>query len=412
MATAKLGLDEILASVSKEFDVRIAPLAEAGAGVEALSTGNIGIDYITGCGGLPLGRCVELYGQPASGKTTCALMTAALAQRQGKRVLYFDFEQKLDPRYAQALGVDVKAESFLFVQPDNLEQGANVARKLVATGEIDVVIFDSVAAMTPSVLIDKDTGSRTVAEQARLMSEFLKAFVPLLRQTHTLGIFLNHEMELLDMGGGGRPGMPPRKSTPGGRALKYYATLRMQFVTIKRNKAKYHDPLTNSTEETITSVHTLVKTDKNQVGVPHRQALVRVSFGKGYSAGFSALNVLLAYKVITKHTGGIYRFPGLEGIEGAFDGLPVDRDAQERAWMRGEDNVVNAIDAAPRALLVWSEVAQEQLDAGDPDLPAEAVTLALTEGIKQSAADELRFGEPNAELDEVVVGELVEDLLS
>lgn len=404
-----MSLDEILASVSKEFDVRIAPLSASGVDVPAISTGNIGIDYITGVGGLPLGRCVELYGQPASGKTTCALMTAARAQREGKRVLYFDFEQKLDPRYAKALGVDVDSETFLFVQPDNLEQGANVARKLVATGEIEVVIFDSVAAMTPSALIDKDTGQKTVAEQARLMSEFLKAFVPLLRQTHTLGIFLNHEMELLDMGGGGRPGMPPRKSTPGGRALKYYATLRMQFVTIKRNKGKFWDPLTNTEAESITSVHTLVKTDKNQVGVPHRQALVRVSFGKGYSQAFSVLNVLLAYKVVKKGTGGIYRFPGLEGEEGAFEGLETEVDAKGQRWVRGEDKLVQMLDAAPKALRVWAEIAEEKLAEGEPEGDPETVTLIptpeLTEG-KVSAAAELKLGSPNELLDEADLVEI------
>lgn len=399
-----MSLDEILASVAKEFDVRIASLSEAGADVPAISTGNIGIDYITGVGGLPLGRCVELYGPPASGKTTCALMTAARAQQQGKRVLYFDFEQKLDPRYAKALGVDIESDTFLFVQPDNMEQGSNVARKLVATGEIEVVIFDSVAAMTPSALIEKDTGQKTVAEQARLMSEFLKAFVPLLRQTNTLGIFLNHEMEILDMAGRGRPGMPPRKSTPGGRALKYFATVRMQFVTIKRNKGKFFDPLTNTEAESITSVHTLVKTDKNQVGVPHRQALVRVSFGKGYSQAFSVLNVLLAYKVVTKGTGGIYRFPGLESEEGAFEGMEVEIDAKDRRWVRGEDKLVNMLDAAPKALRIWTEIAEEQLAGGDPEGPPEEVTLVptmeLESGGGSSAEEELRLGAPNKLLDD------------
>ncbi len=353
-------LDEVLKQVSKEYDLRIAPLAKSGADVEAISTGNLSIDHITGVGGLPLGRCVELFGQPGSAKTTTALMTAAQAQRDGRRVVYMDYEQKLDPKYAKSLGIDVDADTFLFVQPDNMEQGANVARKLTESGMVDVVIFDSVAAMTPTALIDKETGQKTVAEQARLMSEFLKVFVPLLRQTHTLGIFLNHEMEIIDMAGRGRPGLPPRKSTPGGRALKYFASVRMNFVVMKRVKGKYFNELTNEITETVNSMNVLVKTDKNQVGPPFREALIRCSFGHGFSDAFSALLVLQAYGVVRKTTGGVYRFPELSEAELA--GLETVESKSGSPYVRGEDNLLALLEDA-ECLPLWTERAKSLLSS-------------------------------------------------
>ena len=234
----KSAIDKILAESKKKYDVTAGPMNAIAQETEAISTGSMAIDYITGVGGLPLGRSVELFGPPASSKTTTALMTAANYQkkiiREGldDRILYLDYEQAMDPVYAKNLGLDVDHPSFLFAQPNLFEDGANFALELIETGLVKIVIFDSVAAMTPRALYEAEIGKVQVAPQARLMAVLMQRLNPLLADTNSLAIFINHLKEKVGMSGPAGP----VKTTPGGVSLKFYASMRIEYAQIGQIK--------------------------------------------------------------------------------------------------------------------------------------------------------------------------------
>ena len=362
-------VESVLAAAKKKYDLTVGPLSEVAEPVQAVSTGNLAIDSIIGVGGFPLGRSIELYGLPSCGKTTLSLQAAATLQKLIKnggnddssvgplvkptdRIVYFDYEQALDRTYAEALGLDMEHSSFLFAQPDNFEDGANLARALVETGEVRLLIWDSVAAMTPKTVLEKDTGEATVAVRARLLSSFMQTLTPLLKENHCISIFLNHEMEVF--GGATRPGAPVRKTTPGGRALKYHASLRIEFTAIKQLKRSVRDPLTNSEVDQIAGSNVLVKVVKNKVSSPFKEALVRVRFGQGFDNFFSALQVLIGHKQITLATGGRYYFDRVPGL--AHEDMSIVKD---RPCIHGEDAVFEFADSHPE----WREAMIEAATA-------------------------------------------------
>ncbi len=308
MARAKTDINAILKESKKKYDIDAGPMSRVAEGTTVIPTGSIAIDFITGVGGLPIGRSVELFGPPASSKTTTALMTAANHQRRiieeglDEYILYLDYEQAMDPEYALSLGLDTDHDSFIFAQPNLFEDGANFALELIQTGKIRVVIFDSVAAMTPAALQESEVGKVQVAPQARLMSVLMQKLNPLLMNTGTLAIFINHLKEKVGMGGPAGP----VKTTPGGVSLKFYASMRIEYAPISQIKGEIKDPLTGLKRPETVASNVRVKIVKNKVAPPYKEAVVRVRFGKGFDDMFTVKNVLAANKKIYGTSGYFY----------------------------------------------------------------------------------------------------------
>lgn len=347
----------LLGKVAKQFDNRmtVGSMDSVAEGTKFISTGNISIDNIIG-GGIPLGRSTELYGPPSCGKTTTALQAAVFLQNIIKAggskelgigpddyIIYFDYEQAMDKSYAKALGLDVEHKSFLFTQPDTLEDGANFAIAAVNTGECRLIIFDSVAAMNPSAKAEAEIGKSLPAVQAKLMKDFGMNMNAVLYNHNCAAIYLNHENEIMEMGGGRRPGMPARTTTPGGKAMKYFASVRIQYTQIKQNKGPREDPLTKEIQETITSTDVRVKVKKNKVSPPFREATVRVRFGRGFDNFWTAIQILTAHKKVM-HSAGIFYFHNV-----AADGLAPDwmvraSTGTKRPYIKGVETLFEQAD--------------------------------------------------------------------
>lgn len=370
-------LAEIKAAAAKKYDLRIGSITDIIEPVASISTGNLAIDTAIGTGGLPLKRMVELYGPPSSGKTTTALQAMVTLQEIIKAggdpvrgiaaddvEVYFDFEQAVDVEYAAALGLDMKHESFLFCQPDNLEQGANVARSLLKTGKVRMMTFDSVAAMVPSKQFEQETGAANVALQARLMSDFLKVLVPELVQHNCAAVFINHMGEMINTGGS-RPGMPPIKTTPGGKALKFYASVRCEYQQSKNIKGDMVDPLTGELLEMVVASDVRVKIVKNKLAPPFRVALTRVRFGRGFDNFWTAIQVLTARKHLVYGTARWYfeRSPDL-----VIDDMPRQTTGTKRPYLgQGEDVLFEFADEHPE----WRDLVIKKATAVVTDALAE-----------------------------------------
>lgn len=352
-------LKKILASAAKN-DLVIGAIGSVTGDVKAYSTGNIAIDSILGVGGLPQGRSVELYGPPSCGKTTTALQCAAWLQNKilaggdealgigpDDKILYMDYEHALDKDYAKALGLDVEdSQTILFAQPDTLEEGANYAISLIETGYIRLVIFDSVAAMQPSAKAEAEIGKSLPAVQAKLMADFTVKLNPILQAYDCTVLFLNHEREVMDMGGARRPGMPPRKTTPGGISVKYYTSVRIRYSKLKDNRETQIDPLTKIESEVTTSSEVVVKVEKNKVGPPFRQAQVRVRFGRGFDNFFTAMQILVAHKKVMV-SGAYYYFHNIESLGLAPEWMQRSATGTKRPYIQGQGALFQAADNDP-----------------------------------------------------------------
>lgn len=276
---------------------------------DVVSSGNLALDYCLGIGGFPRGRSVELAGLSQSGKTTCAAMAAAQAQRQGLPVVYLDFEQSLDEPYLQALGVDTEDRKlFIPYPPSSLEQGMEAAHKAASTGSVGLIIFDSVAAMTPRSAVEDYNDSRTMAmDRARVLGNTISALNPILARTKTAAIFINHVRDVIETGPV-RPGMPKRTTTPGGTSLKFYATIRCEFKVVKTFKHDRWDALTGKTVSEPHAVFSQVKVTKNKCAPPFRTAELYLEFGKGFNNTHAAMTALVGNGVVSQ-SGSYYYFP-------------------------------------------------------------------------------------------------------
>lgn len=250
--------------------------------VDVISTGSIKIDHALGVGGLPKGRIIEIYGSEASGKTTLALHIIAEAQRQGGRAAFIDAEHALDIRYAEALGVN--ASELLLSQPDCGEQAIDITERLVRSGAVDVVVVDSVAALTPKAELEGDMGAAQVGLHARLMSKACRKITAVTQQTNAIVIFINQ----LRMKIGVMFGSP--ETTTGGNALKFYATIRIDIRRIGQLKH----------EEQAVGNLTRVKIVKNKVAPPFRQTEFELIFGKGIWRPAELLDLGINAGLITK----------------------------------------------------------------------------------------------------------------
>lgn len=363
-------IDKMLLDFNKKYDLTVGAASSVLQDVVGMSTGNLAIDYLTGVGGIPQGRIVELYGLPSSGKTTTALQAAVNLQRdiiangRDEHILYLDFEHALDADYASDLGLDLEHRSFLLAQPHWLEQGGEIALDLIQTGKVRMSIWDSVAAMTPKALIDGDFDQRTSAmNRARLLSGLMQRLASLLNQKQCSGIFINHLMESVEMGG--RPGMPPRTTTPGGKALKYYSSIRLEYKQGKNIKAKAEGALTGEVGDELIATQVYVKCVKNKVGPPFRVAEVRSRYGAGFDNAWSALQVLIARKKVVKGTAGYFFFDEKKAPSLVHPDMKVS--ATGRPNIHGENNVIDFADKHPEWARELVQLAVRELTAYDSE---------------------------------------------
>lgn len=259
--------------------------------IESISTGSLSLDVALGIGGLPCGRIVEIFGPESSGKTTLTLHVIAEAQRLGKTCAFIDAEHALDPVYASKLGVNI--DDLLVSQPDTGEQALEICEMLIRSGSVDVVIVDSVAALTPKAEIEGDMGDSHVGLQARLMSQALRKLTSSVKNSNTLLVFINQ----IRMKIGVMFGNP--ETTTGGNALKFYASVRLDIRRIGSVK-EGDDAVGNETR---------VKVVKNKVAAPFRQAEFTIMFGAGISRNLEIIDLGVNYKIIDK-SGAWYSYNG------------------------------------------------------------------------------------------------------
>ncbi len=305
-------LDVALTQIEKQFGKgSIMKLGESThLNVDVISTGSLELDIALGVGGIPRGRVTEIFGPESSGKTTVALHVIAEAQRNGGTAAFIDAEHALDPVYASNLGVDI--ENLLVSQPDTGEQALEIVEALVRSGAIDVIVVDSVAALVPKAEIEGEMGDSHVGLQARLMSQALRKLSGIINKSNTAAIFINQLREKV----GVLFGNP--ETTPGGRALKFYSSVRLDVRRI--------ETLKQGTE--MVGNRTRVKVVKNKIAPPFRQAEFDIIYGEGISKEGSILDMGVKYDIIDK-SGAWYSYEGTRIGQGRENSRQFLKDNSE-----------------------------------------------------------------------------------
>jgi recombination protein RecA len=300
-----------------------------GMAIESISTGAMALDIALGVGGLPRGRVIEIFGPESSGKSTLALHVVAEAQRNGGICAYVDAEHALDPVYAKAIGVDI--DELLISQPDTGEQALEITDMLIRSGAIDVIVIDSVAALTPRAELEGEMGDTHVGLQARLMSQALRKLTGTLSKSNTIAVFINQLREKIGISYGSP------EVTPGGRALKFYSSIRLDIRRVESIK--------DGAE--IVGNRTRVKVVKNKVSPPFKQAEFDIVYGKGISREGSVLDVAVDFGIVRK-AGAWYTYEGeqlgqgRENVKQFLHDTPelmIELNERVRAQLRGEKEI-------------------------------------------------------------------------
>ncbi len=343
----------VLGQIEKEFGKgSIIRLGDQGhQNVPTISTGSMALDIATGIGGVPRGRIIEIYGPESSGKTTLCLHVIANAQKAGGTCAFIDTEHALDPRYARIIGVDT--DNLLVSQPDCGEDALNIAETLVRSNAIDVVIVDSVAALVPKAEIEGEMGDQHVGLQARLMSQALRKLTAIVSKTNTCMIFTNQIREKI----GVMFGNP--ETTTGGRALKFYASMRMEIRRTGVIKSPDGKTLGNKVK---------VKLAKNKLAAPFQECEFDVMFNEGISKAGSILAVALDMKIIEKR-GSWFSFGDMQiaqGAEQTKNAIKSDQALQDKIVAKIRENL-DAKGAAGNAPANPFPPEDEPTDDGDMD---------------------------------------------
>ena len=295
--------------------------------VEVISTGSIGLNHALGVGGFPRGRIIEIYGPESSGKTTLAIHAIAEAQKNGGIAAMIDAEHAFDRFYAEKLGVDVS--NLLIAQPDNGEQALEIAEQLIRSSAIDILVVDSVAALTPKSELEGEMGDRSMGLQARLMSQAMRKLTGTISRTNTTCIFINQLREKIGVMFG------PSETTTGGNALKFYASVRIDI----RSSTPIKDG------EDVLGRHTKVKVVKNKVAPPFRRAEFDIMFGEGISKSGEIIDLGVEYGIIAK-SGSWFSYGGTKLAQGRDAAKRVIADNPELAEEL-EEKIMRALKGEP-----------------------------------------------------------------
>ena len=342
----KAALDKTLQDITKRFgEGAIMKLGDAqGLAVDVIPTGTLSLDLALGVGGLPRGRVSEIYGPEASGKTTICQHIVAEAQKQGGTAAFIDMEHALDPSYAAKTGVDI--DNLLISQPDTGEQALEIAESLIRSGAVDIIVIDSVAALVPRAEIEGDMGDSHMGLMARLMSQALRKLSGAIKQTNTCLVFTNQLREKIGVVFGNP------ETTPGGRALKFYSSIRMDVRRIQSIKS--------GTD--IVGSRTRVRVVKNKVAPPFRTAEFDIMHDEGISRSGDILDLAVEVGVVEKR-GSFYYYGNdlriAQGRENAKDYLKENLDfAQE-------------VEDAVRALVMDHSEFDDEAETDEPTPPVE-----------------------------------------
>ena len=323
-------LDDALKNIEKDFGkgavMRLGERAEQK--VQVMSSGSLALDIALGAGGYPKGRIIEIYGPESSSKTTVALHAVAQTQKEGGIAAFIDAEHALDPAYAAALGVNI--DELLLSQPDSGEQGLEIAGKLIDSGAVDLVVVDSVAALVPRAEIDGDIGDSHVGLQARMMSQAMRKLSASINKTKTIAIFINQLREKVGI----MFGNP--ETTPGGRALKFYASVRMDIRKTEMMKQ----------DGQVIGNRVRVKVIKNKVAPPFREAEFDVLYGKGISKVGNILDMAVNLDIVEK-SGAWFSYNGQrisQGRENAKRYLEEHPDIMDEIEKKVRDNFAKAFE--------------------------------------------------------------------
>ena len=322
--------------------------AEIDEGIQVVSTGSLGVDLALGIGGLPRGRVVEVYGPESSGKTTLCLHTVAEMQKLGGVAAFIDAEHALDPQYAQKLGVQVS--DLLISQPDTGEQALEIVDMLVRSGSVDIIVIDSVAALTPKAEIEGEMGDSMMGLHARLMSQALRKLTASIKKTNTLVVFINQ----IRMKIGVMFGSP--ETTTGGNALKFYASVRLDIRRLGQIKKN----------DVVIGNETKVKVAKNKVAPPFKEAVFDILYGEGISREGEIIEMGVDYNIIEK-SGAWYAYKGNKIGQGKDN---------VREFLKAHPDIAQEIEAAVRVARASgkpsSRATKATKHASDADASADA----------------------------------------